>query len=361
MARVEVEGLEARYGTNVALRDLSLTVASGEMFALLGASGSGKTTLLRALAGFVAPARGRILLDGRDVAREPPHRRPVNTVFQSYALFPHLTVAGNVAFGLRRQGVARREAAARVRELLSLVRLDGYEDRRPDSLSGGQRQRVALARALAPRPDLLLLDEPLSALDRNLREQTREELLRVQRETGTTSILVTHDQDEALSVATRIGLLQDGQLAQVGTPADLYERPATRYVAGFMGVENILPAVVRVPGPPALLDVPGIGLVRAAGTAAPSAVHVALRPERLEIERLDLAPPGIRGRDNTFDGVVAASTYRGGSADHRVRLAEGGELLVSTRLAGGEGGALLPPGSPVVVHWAPEACVLLAG
>jgi spermidine/putrescine ABC transporter ATP-binding subunit len=356
LARIEVEGLEAGYGETVALHDLSLTIESGEMFALLGASGSGKTTLLRALAGFVTPTRGRILLDGRDVTRDPPHRRPVNTVFQSYALFPHLTVAGNVAFGLRRQGVPRREAEARVQELLRLVRLDGYDDRRPDSLSGGQRQRVALARALAPRPGLLLLDEPLSALDRNLREQTREELLRVQRETGTTFILVTHDQDEALSASRRIGLLQDGRLAQVGTPADLYERPASRYVADFMGVENILPATVRVPGPPALLDVTGIGPVRAADAATPGAIHVALRPERL-----DLGPPGTTDRGNGFDGVVATSTYRGSSADHRVRLAEGAELLVSTRLAGGEGRALLPPGSAVAVHWAPEACVLLPG
>ena len=353
MARVEVEGLEARYGTNVALHDLSLTVASGEMFALLGASGSGKTTLLRALAGFVVPARGRILLDGRDVAREPPHRRPVNTVFQSYALFPHLTVAGNVAFGLRRQGVARREAAARVRELLALVRLDGYEDRRPDSLSGGQRQRVALARALAPRPGLLLLDEPLSALDRNLREQTREELLRVQRETGTTFILVTHDQDEALSVAQRIGLLQDGQLAQVGTPADLYERPATRYVAAFMGAENIFPARVRDPGPPALLEVAGVGEARADSAAPADVVHVALRPERLS-----LAPCGAAGV-NEVQGTIASATYRGGTVEYRVRAAAGGELLVSAPLTGGMAKGLHPPGSSVAVRWTPDACVVL--
>ncbi len=356
MARIEVEGIEVGYGPTVALHDLSLTVASGEMFALLGASGSGKSTLLRALAGFLAPTRGRILLDGRDVTRDPPHRRSVNTVFQSYALFPHLTVTGNVMFGLRRQGVPRREATVRVRELLALVRLEGYESRRPDALSGGQRQRVALARALAPRPGLLLLDEPLSALDRNLREQTREELLRVQRETGTTFILVTHDQDEALSVATRIGLLQDGRLAQVGTPADLYERPASRYVAAFMGAENILPALVRDPGPPALLDIAGVGLVRAATAAPPGPVHVALRPERLR-----LVPPESGAGGNEAHGTIASSTYRGSSADHRVHLAAGGELLVSTALTGGMDGDLLPLGSPVAVHWAPEACVLLPG
>ena len=354
MARVEVEGLEVGYGPLIALHDLSLTVASGEMFALLGASGSGKSTLLRALAGFLAPTRGRILLDGRDVTSDPPHRRPVNTVFQSYALFPHLTVAGNVAFGLRRQGVSRREAAIRVGELLGLVRLEGYEHRRPDVLSGGQRQRVALARALAPRPGLLLLDEPLSALDRNLREQTREELLRVQRETGTTFILVTHDQDEALSVASRIGLLQDGRLAQVGTPADLYERPASRYVAAFMGAENILPALVREPGPPALLDIAGVGPARAAAAAPPGPVHVALRPERLRLEPPDKS-------SNRAHGTVAESTYRGRTADYRIRLAAGGELLVSTPCTEGTSMGLLPPGSAVSVHWAPEACVLLPG
>jgi putrescine transport system ATP-binding protein len=355
LARVEVEGLEARYGPAVALHDLSLTVASGEMFALLGASGSGKSTLLRVLAGFIAPTRGRILLDGRDVTRDPPHRRPVNTVFQSYALFPHLTVADNVAFGLRRQGVSRSLAAARVRDLLALVRLEGYEHRRPDALSGGQRQRVALARALAPRPGLLLLDEPLSALDRSLREQTRDELVRIQRETGTTFILVTHDQDEALSVATRIGLLQDGRLAQIGTPADLYERPANRYVAAFMGAENILPATVRDPGPPALLDIAGIGPATAAGTAPAGLLQVALRPERLR-----LALPDAEGA-NHAEGSVIASTYRGGAADYRVRLAAGGELLVSAPLTEGVGRGLLPPGSLVAVHWAPEACVLLPG
>jgi spermidine/putrescine ABC transporter ATP-binding subunit len=356
LARVEVEGLEARYGQAIALHDLSLTVASGEMFALLGASGSGKSTLLRALAGFIAPARGRILLDGRDVTREPPHRRPVNTVFQSYALFPHLTVAANVAFGLRRQGVPRREAAARVRDLLALVRLEGFEDRRPDALSGGQRQRVALARALAPRPGLLLLDEPLSALDRALREQTREELLRVQRETGTTFILVTHDQDEALSIAGRIGLLRDGRLAQVGTPADLYEHPASRYVAAFMGAENILPARVRDPGPPALLDIAGVGPARAVTAAPPGAAHVALRPERLR-----LAAPGGEPGENEAQGAIAASTYRGGTADYRVRLAAGGELLVSVPLTEGAVTGLMPPGSLIAVQWAPEACVLLPG
>ena len=240
-ADVRIERLVVRYGPVVALDGVDLAIGGGEMFVLLGGSGSGKTTLLRALGGFTAPSAGRILLGGQDITRLPPHRRPVNTTFQSYALFPHMSVADNIAFGLRRQGTPKAEIGPRVTELLRLVRLGEFASRKPDALSGGQRQRVALARALAPRPRLLLLDEPMSALDRNLREQTRQELLRVQRETGTTFVLVTHDQDEALAMATRIGLLHQGRLEQVGTPAEVYERPASRYVAAFMAAPTSCP------------------------------------------------------------------------------------------------------------------------
>ena len=280
----------------------------------------------------------------------------MNTTFQSYALFPHMTVADNVGFGLRRQGVARAEIATRVASLLDLVRLMDFAARKPDALSGGQRQRVALARALAPRPRLLLLDEPLSALDRSLREQTRQELLRVQRETGTTFVLVTHDQDEALAMATRIGLLDQGRLVQVGTPSDIYERPASRFVAGFMGAANILPATVRTAGPAALLDLDGIGPAQAAGTAPGgpgSALHVALRPERLRIA------PGEAAGINSAPGTVAESAYFGDRLDHHVRLPGGAMLMVSQPLMHGVGAALLPPGTSVVVSWQPEACVLL--
>jgi len=285
LAAVEISGLTVRYGPAIALENLDLQIGSGEMFVLLGGSGSGKTTLLRALGGFIQPSAGRILLNGRDITRLPPHRRPVNTTFQSYALFPHMTVADNIGFGLRRQGVAKAEIGRRVGELLELVRLGEFAARRPDALSGGQRQRVALARALAPRPLLLLLDEPMSALDRGLREQTRQELLRVQRQTGTTFVLVTHDQDEALAMATRIGLLHGGRLEQVGTPAELYEQPVSRYVAGFMGNDNVLPARVTEAGPPARLELEGIGPAQAAMAAPPGPVWVAVRPERLRIER----------------------------------------------------------------------------
>ncbi|MBC7801797.1 MAG: ABC transporter ATP-binding protein, partial [Gemmatimonadaceae bacterium] len=298
MAQVEIEGLTVRYGPAIALDRLDLQIGTGEMFVLLGGSGSGKTTLLRALGGFIQPSAGRIVLDGQDITVLPPHRRPVNTTFQSYALFPHMTVADNVGFGLRRQGVPRAEIVRRVTALLDLVRLGEFGGRKPDALSGGQRQRVALARALAPRPKLLLLDEPLSALDRSLREQTRQELLRVQRETGTTFVLVTHDQDEALAMATRIGLLHQGTLAQVGTPADIYERPASRYVAAFMGAANILPATVRPDGG---IEIDGIGPAHAGGVPG-TTLHVALRPERLRI-----VPAPADGAP----GTVIESAYRG--------------------------------------------------
>ncbi len=354
VAEVDIEGLTVRYGPVTALENLDLQIASGEMFVLLGGSGSGKTTLLRALGGFIEPSAGSVVLNGQDITRLPPHRRPVNTTFQSYALFPHMTVTDNIAFGLRRQGADRRAIQSRVAELLDLVRLRDFAHRKPDVLSGGQRQRVALARALAPKPRLLLLDEPMSALDRSLREQTRQELLRVQRQTGTTFVLVTHDQDEALAMATRIGLLHHGRLAQVGTPAELYERPASRYVAGFMGNDNVLAATVVEPGPPSRLEIDGVGPAQAACAAPPGKVWLALRPERLRIE------PGAAAGLNQACGTVAEGAYFGDYADYSVRLASGAALQVMQPLATGFGAGLLPPGTEVTLSWSPEACVLLA-
>ena len=350
VSHLDVAGLTVRYGGWTALEALDLGIGKGELFVLLGGSGSGKTTLLRTLAGFVAPAAGRITLGGRDITALPPHRRPVNTMFQSYALFPHMSVAANVGFGLRRQGLARADIARRVQELLALLRMEAFADRRPDALSGGQRQRVALARSLAPRPDLLLLDEPLSALDRGLREATRTELVRVQRQLGTTFVLVTHDQEEALSMATRIGLLEQGRLAQVGTPTDIYERPASRSVAAFMGAANILPARVREPG---VLELPSLGVLARAETAGFSGdLHVAFRPERLRLSRTGTDGP------NAVTGQVTESAYRGIVVDHRVQVGGGAALLVSQPL--GDGAALaLPPGESVCVTWSPDACILL--
>jgi putrescine transport system ATP-binding protein len=235
---VRFEGVSKRFGEATAVDGVSLDIFEGEFFALLGPSGCGKTTLMRLLAGFEPPDEGRILLDGQDIARLPAHRRPVHMMLQSYALFPHLTVAQNVAFGLR--GLPKAEAQARVAEMLALVRLDGLERRKPHQLSGGQQQRVALARALAPRPRILLLDEPMAALDRKLREETRLELMALQRRLGLTFMIVTHDQDEAMVVADRMAVMQAGRIAQLGPPRVVYERPATRQVAEFIGEVNLI-------------------------------------------------------------------------------------------------------------------------
>ena len=321
----------------------------GELFVLLGGSGSGKTTLLRAIGGFVQPTAGRILLDGIELAALPPHRRPVNTMFQSYALFPHMSVASNIGFGLRQQRRPRAEIAARVAEMLALVRLEGFADRRPHQLSGGQQQRVALARCLAPHPRLLLLDEPLSALDRNLRIETRGELARLQRRLGTSFILVTHDQEEALTLADRIGVMQHGRLAQVGTPAEVYERPTSRFVAEFLGAANILPAV-------------------AAGGRAAACRSWASRCARRRRRR-----PGRRcwrcGRNdcvsarrdapNRLTGVVTERSYAGETLTHSVRLPNDTVLRVTQALHDGLGAAQPAMGETVTLSWQPDACIVL--
>src|SRR5882672_7767047 len=278
---VRFENVSRRFGDVAAVDRLSLDIYRDEFFALLGPSGCGKTTLLRLLAGFERPDEGRIMLGGRDIVATPPHRRPVNMMFQSYALFPHLTVAGNIAFGLRQDGIAKAAIAARVDEMLALVKLEGLGHRRPDQLSGGQRQRVALARSLAKRPEVLLLDEPLAALDRKLREETRFELKDLQRRLGTTFVIVTHDQDEAMTVADRIGVMSKGKLAQVGTPVDVYERPASRWVAGFVGDVNLIEGRVTAVYPSfVMVEGEGIRLRVAHAPVAPGPIAVALRPEK---------------------------------------------------------------------------------
>ena len=345
-----VSGLTVRYGPTVALDDLDLTVRRDELFVLLGASGSGKTTLLRALAGFVRPEAGRIVLNGTDMTALPPHRRPVNTMFQSYALFPHMSVAANIGFGLRQQGVSRAETSRRVAAMLALVRLQGYGARRPAELSGGQQQRVALARSLAPHPALLLLDEPLSALDEALRMETRAELVRLRRELGISFVLVTHDQEEALEMADRLGVMQGGRMVQIGTPAELYEHPANRFVASFLGGANLLPCVVAADG--VSVGLPALGAcVRAERPGTPGPGLLALRPERL---RLDGA-----AQANGLDGVVADRTYAGDALSVTVRLADGSVLRVKQSLADGLASARQEPGAPVRVGWQPGACILL--
>src|SRR5512142_2315864 len=239
-ALVRFEAVSKRYGDVPAVNALSLDILPNKFFALLGPSGCGKTTLLRLLAGFEQPTEGRILLDDEDIGAVPPHRRPVNMMFQSYALFPHLTVEGNIAFGLRQEDVGRRERAERVAEMLSLTRLQGFEKRKVGQLSGGQRQRVALARSLIKRPRVLLLDEPLAALDKKLRGETQFELMQLQRKLGTTFVIVTHDQEEAMIVADRIALMNEGRLVQVDKPAEIYERPNSRWVADFIGQVTLI-------------------------------------------------------------------------------------------------------------------------
>ena len=339
---LRIADVTVRHGATVALDDLSLAVRRDELFVLLGASGSGKTTLLRAIAGFVPLAAGRIALDGQDIGRLPPHRRPVNTVFQSYALFPHMTAAANIAFGLRQMD--RSAAAARVREMLALVRLEALADRRPNQLSGGQQQRVALARGLAPRPAVLLLDEPLSALDRALRAETRDELVRLRRELGTSFILVTHDQQEALTMADRIGVMRDGRMVQVGTPAAVYEHPNCRFVAEFLGAANILPGVAA----DGRVDLLGLGVVAAPGTAS-GPILLALRPERLRLGG---------GGANRLTATMMGSVYAGETMTQTVRLADGTDMRIAQSLHDGLTASPIP-GATVVVSWSPEACIVL--
>jgi spermidine/putrescine transport system ATP-binding protein/putrescine transport system ATP-binding protein len=287
---LRVDGVRAVYGDTVALHGVSLDIADNEFFALLGPSGCGKTTLLRSIAGFETPAEGRIELDGRDLLGIPAHKRPVNMMFQSYALFPHLSVEKNVAYGLESEGVGRAEIRRRVDEVMDVVGLGPLAKRRPAQLSGGQRQRVALARAIVKRPRLLLLDEPLSALDRQVRASMQLELKRLQHEVGLTFVVVTHDQEEAMSMADRIAVLRDGRLEQLATPQELYANPASRFVASFIGSANLFDGVAG----PGVLDVPGVGALRALHSlASGSAATAVVRPE--DVELVGLGGSGAAG------------------------------------------------------------------
>lgn len=324
------------YGATTALDDISLTISRGEFFALLGPSGCGKTTLMRCIAGFETPDSGQLVLDGRNLAGMPPYQRPVNMMFQSYALFPHLDVYENVAFGLRRKGMAKDAIATRVAELLRLTQLGSLGARRINELSGGQRQRVALARALAPGPALLLLDEPLGALDRKLREETQFHLKQIQRETGTSFMIVTHDQDEALALADRVAVMQDGRIEQIAPPNDIYERPASRFVAGFVGDTNFIDGVVRRQG----LDylVTDFGQIALSNCDLPDGARATLsvRPEDILARH---EGDGVRG-------VVEDFVFRGDNTLLRVRVLDTVMLRVATwdsRFAVGEGVVLQFP------------------
>ncbi len=321
---VSIEGVSKRFGSVAACDGVDLDIRRGELFALLGGSGCGKTTLLRMIAGFETPDRGRILIDGQDVTGVPPHRRPVNMMFQSYALFPHMDVATNVGYGLRREGLPAGEIARRVAEALDKVRLADHGKRRPSQLSGGQRQRVALARALIKRPKLLLLDEPLAALDRKLREGTRFELVRLQEQLGLTFVMVTHDQGEAMSMASRLAVMDKGRIVQTGDPHEIYEHPRTRFVADFIGIANILP----VDG---------------------GRTWLALRPEKIG---LFAARPNT---DHAEQGRVVEIAYEGDRSLYRVALPDGSVLLVSTANVARHPREPWPRGRDVWLGWANNA------
>jgi spermidine/putrescine transport system ATP-binding protein len=352
---VRLERVTKRFGEVVAVDDLSLDIAEGEFFSLLGPSGCGKTTTLRMIGGFEDPTMGTVYLGGRDVTDLPPYRRDVNTVFQSYALFPHLNVFENVAFGLRRRKVPKDEIATRVREAMRLVDLEGFEERRPAQMSGGQQQRVALARALVNRPKVLLLDEPLGALDLKLRKQMQLELKRIQQEVGITFIYVTHDQEEAMTMSNRIAVMRHGRIEQLGEPEAVYENPATEFVAGFLGASNLLEGEVK--------ETNGSGLATVLLTAGPSVrlpvdrlpagatgrVKVGVRPEKVSIAPEGEAGPADR---NTVTGRVTMSTYIGVSHQFKVQTAGGAELTVYVQNLGAERSPA--QGESVVLTWKPE-------
>ena len=362
---IRAAGLRKRFGAVEAVRDVSLEIREGEFFALLGPSGCGKTTVLRMLAGLEQPAAGTIFIDGRDMTGEPPNRRPVNMVFQSYALFPHLTALDNVAYGLRASGMGRAEARSRAEQALELVALGGYGGRMPDRLSGGERQRVALARALVKRPRALLLDEPLSALDAPLREQMRFELVRLRETVGIAFVLVTHDREEALSMADRAAVMEGGTIRQTAPPVELYERPSDRFVAGFIGAVNLIAGTGRQVGNGSFeIDAPGLG-VRLRGAEAPGlhsgrAVWLAVRPEKIAITRPGDEPFGAAAA-NRLAGTVEEVSYRGGLSIYGIRVRPGpeGTVRVARPNAGSAFAQPFTVGDRAVLAWPAEAGTVL--
>ncbi|MEX1204072.1 MAG: ABC transporter ATP-binding protein [Dongiaceae bacterium] len=354
MSVVDISGVSKRYDRVVALDDVSLTFAEGEFFGLLGPSGSGKTTLLRSIAGFVEPEAGEIRIDGADVRDTPVHRRDIGMVFQNYALFPHMSVYENVAFGLAVRGVAGAETAERVRAMLALVRLAGYEERRPRQLSGGQQQRVALARALITRPRVLLLDEPLGALDRRLRQEMQIELKSIQREVGITTAFVTHDQEEALTLSDRIAIFNEGRVVQVGAPSAIYERPETVFAAGFLGDANFFAG--RAAGRGRVL-VEGQGALLTADPlpADGAPVTLAVRPEKIALTAADAAPAPADAPLNRLDGRVVQSVYSGNSITYKIAVA-GAELTVFEQ---NRASRPFPAGAAVRLAWSPEHSVVV--
>jgi spermidine/putrescine transport system ATP-binding protein len=353
--RIELVGLTKRFA-ETAVDDVDLQIASGEFFSLLGPSGCGKTTTLRLIAGFEQPTAGQILLDGVDVSGVPPHKRNVNTVFQSYALFPFLTVFDNVAFGLRNRKLPAAELASRVGAALELVKLESFGKRRPGQLSGGQQQRVALARALVLQPSVLLLDEPLGALDAKLRRSLKVELKALQEQVGITFLYVTHDQEEALTMSDRLAVMRDGQIVQIGTPSAVYEGPADTYVADFLGVSNLMAVDIVERGPGSRCQArlgETVLTVEHGGEDAPDRSHAVIRPERVKIE--EFGSPG----PNRVPAMVERLVYLGSSTQIFLRLAAGADLQAVLQNDGSP--AAFGQGTPVHAFLAPEALRVLGG
>jgi putrescine transport system ATP-binding protein len=343
-----------------AVNHVSVDIAKGEIFALLGSSGCGKSTLLRMLAGFETPTSGRIVLGGRDLATLPPYERPMNMMFQSYALFPHLTVWKNIAFGLEREGLPKAQVAERVEAMLKLVQLSKFAERKPHQLSGGQQQRVALARSLAKQPQLLLLDEPLGALDKKLREQTQIELVNIIEQVGVTCVMVTHDQEEAMTMASRIAIMSEGRFLQVGAPGSLYETPATRFVADFIGNVNLMDGTLDVDdtdhcviGCADVKHYVGHGITGTEGMA----VTVALRPEKIALSKH--VPDTGHGECNRVKGTVKEMSYFGSFTVFHLALASGGLLKVSMANTQRHRDETYTWGDAVWAHWSPSAQVVL--
>ena len=351
MSTVAVTDAVKRYDAVAALDGVTMTFSDGEFFGLLGPSGSGKTTLLRAIAGFVTLDRGQVLIDGQDVGGVPVHARNIGMMFQNYALFPHMSVAENVAFGLEVRGRPREEVAQSVKEALAMVRLGGLEQRKPKQLSGGQQQRVALARALVTRPKVLLLDEPLGALDKHLRQEMQVELRRIQRQVGITTIFVTHDQEEALTLSDRIAIFDSGRIIQEGAPMTVYERPVTRFAAGFLGEANFLQGRVTAIETSGLariaLDLGGEVSCRLSSGQVGQTVLLALRPEKIT-----LATGGQSGV-NALRGKVLDVVFSGNSTTYRIAVGEQVVTLFRQNLAQGT----VAPGTEVVLSWSPDHLV----
>jgi putrescine transport system ATP-binding protein len=359
-AYVRIENVTKKFGDFAAVDSVSLEVYRGEIFCLLGGSGSGKTTLLRMLAGFETPSAGKIYIDGQDMSAIPPYERRVNMMFQSYALFPHMTVEKNVAFGLEQEKLGRQEIRSRVGEILEIVKMTAFVARKPHQLSGGQRQRVALARALVKRPKLLLLDEPLAALDRKLRENTQFELINIQKRLGVTFIVVTHDQEEAMTLSSRMGVMNHGRIAQVGSPAAIYESPATKFVADFIGSVNMFEGRVTDAGSGALrIDSEELGCVvavdRSIDCARGATVWTAVRPEKINIRR----DPGQGSQENLVRGMVKEIAYMGDVSIYHVQIGSGKMVRVTLPNIMRDAGQRIMRDETVYLSWHESSPVVL--